>query len=213
MNTTKYEFRGKRILIVEDIEMYREIESKRLSMAGFEVDKASNGQEALDLYLNNEVWHYHAIIMDIIMPVMDGRTCAKLIRSTGREDSLCIPIISISDDNTTQAMQESLEVGIDEFLDKPINFLALFDKLDYLLTNYNILHPMTEKANKNSTKYLKLWKLLLDRGLTKTQLQEMIKCSSKTIAKLSKGETVNLSTLQKICQALECKLSDIMEVD
>lgn len=59
--------------------------------------------------------------------------------------------------------------------------------------------------------YKKLWKLLIDRNLLKRDLCEMAGLSSATIAKLGKGEIVNTETLAKICRALDCNISDIME--
>lgn len=59
--------------------------------------------------------------------------------------------------------------------------------------------------------YKKLWKLLIDRNLLKRDLCEMAGLSSATMAKLGKGENVNTETLAKICRALDCNISDIME--
>lgn len=59
--------------------------------------------------------------------------------------------------------------------------------------------------------YNKLWKLLIDKGMTKTQLRELTKISESTIAKLVKGENVNTEILERICLALNCNIVDIME--
>ena len=59
--------------------------------------------------------------------------------------------------------------------------------------------------------YNKLWKLLIDKGMTKTQLTELAGFSSSTLAKLSKNQNVNTDTLNVICKALTCNTSDIME--
>lgn len=59
--------------------------------------------------------------------------------------------------------------------------------------------------------YKKLWKLLIDKGLNKTQLRIKIGISQGTLSKLSKGENVTTDVLEKICKALECKLEDIVE--
>ena len=60
--------------------------------------------------------------------------------------------------------------------------------------------------------YKKLWKLLIDKDMKKQDLREAAKLSSSSIAKLTKGENVNTSILVKICKALECDVSDIMEI-
>lgn len=62
------------------------------------------------------------------------------------------------------------------------------------------------------TSYKKLWKLLIDRDMTKTQLREAAKISSSSLAKLSKDENVTTTVLAKICGALNCDVSDIMEM-
>ncbi len=59
--------------------------------------------------------------------------------------------------------------------------------------------------------YNKLWKLLIDKGMTKTQLRELTKISESTIAKLVKGENVNTEILERICLALNCNIVDIVE--
>lgn len=64
-----------------------------------------------------------------------------------------------------------------------------------------------------ATSYKKLWKLLIDRNMLKRDLCEKANLSSATIAKLGKGENVNTVTLAKICRALDCDISDIMEFD
>ena len=60
--------------------------------------------------------------------------------------------------------------------------------------------------------YKKLWKLLIDKDMKKQDLREAAKLSSSSVAKLTKGENVNTSILVKICKALECDVSDIMEI-
>lgn len=59
--------------------------------------------------------------------------------------------------------------------------------------------------------YNRLWKLLIDKGINKTQLKDKAKVSTNAIAKLSKNEAVSLSTLEKICYSLECSIEDVME--
>lgn len=63
----------------------------------------------------------------------------------------------------------------------------------------------------NMISYNKLWKLLIDKGLTKTQFRELVGISTATLAKLSKNETVTTDTLDNICKKLQCDISDIAE--
>lgn len=60
--------------------------------------------------------------------------------------------------------------------------------------------------------YNKLWKMLIDRNMNKQDLQKLANISSATIAKLSKGDNVNTNTLLRICKALSCEISDIIEI-
>ena len=60
--------------------------------------------------------------------------------------------------------------------------------------------------------YNKLWKLLIDRGMNKTDLREMTGLSQSTIAKLVNGENVNVEVLERICKALNCEIGDIVEL-
>ena len=60
--------------------------------------------------------------------------------------------------------------------------------------------------------YKKLWKLLIDKGLNKTQLREKAGISSATLAKISKNQNVNTESLIKICNSLSCRIEDIMEI-
>lgn len=61
--------------------------------------------------------------------------------------------------------------------------------------------------------YQRLWKLLIDKGMTKTQIRKAAGISTKNLAKMGKGEPVAMETLAKICVALECTLDDIVEID
>ena len=64
-----------------------------------------------------------------------------------------------------------------------------------------------------SANYNKLWKLLIDKSLNKTDLMKITKLSSATIAKLSQGKNVNIDVIERICKALDCDVSDIMEIE
>lgn len=64
-----------------------------------------------------------------------------------------------------------------------------------------------------SVNYNKLWKLLIDKGLNKTDLMNITKLSSATIAKLSQGKNVNTDVIERICKALNCDIADIMEIE
>ena len=83
----------------------------------------------------------------------------------------------------------------------------------YCGQKYGIMHPpiFLEKARNMALCYNRLWKLLIDRGMTRTQMRLAAGISTTTLAKLSKGEDVNTSILVKICDALGCGIRDIVD--
>ena len=124
------DFIGKRILLVEDNDMNREIAEDILTEAGFVVETAENGQLALELVLRNPEDYYDYILMDILMPVMDGLEAASAIREqvTGRH----IPIVAISANAFEEDRLQSLAHGMDEHMGKPIEIRRLLKVLSGL---------------------------------------------------------------------------------
>lgn len=124
---------GKHILLVEDHPLNTEIASRLLVKKGITITCAENGQIALEIFQNTEPYHFDAILMDIRMPVMDGLTATRKIRSLERDDAKTIPIIAM----TANAYQEDIEMtktaGMDIHLAKPIEpgklYKALAEKL------------------------------------------------------------------------------------
>jgi CheY-like chemotaxis protein len=104
-----------RILIVEDNPCNQVLISKFLSKLEVSFDLAENGKEALE-YL--DVIKYELVLMDIMMPIMDGIECTKLIRAHSNRSIASIPIIAISANPDKEA--EALDAGMDSFLGKPI---------------------------------------------------------------------------------------------
>ena len=126
-----YDFTGKRLLVVDDIDINIEITSFILEEYGFLVDTATNGQEALDKFFAAEIGHYDAILMDIQMPVMDGITATKEIRKSLRKDSHNIPILAITANAFDEDLKKSIESGMDGHINKPIQeeeLLAILKK-------------------------------------------------------------------------------------
>ncbi len=111
----------RRILLVDDQKLNREIGRKLLENKGMIVHEAVNGKEAVRLFSSSEVGYYSAIVMDIRMPVMDGLSATKIIRSIGREDAATIPIIAMTANAFGEDVIKSQEAGIDMHLAKPIN--------------------------------------------------------------------------------------------
>lgn len=125
----KVDFTGKRVLLVEDNEINREIAEVILTEMGLEVDTAPDGTDAVNIMHNSEENHYDAILMDVQMPVMDGYEATRTIRAMQRSDVKTIPIIAM----TANAMDEDREValtsGMNAHVPKPIDTDVLIETL------------------------------------------------------------------------------------
>ena len=92
-----------------------------LQNEGAEVTKAWNGQEAVELFGNSEPGEFDVILMDIMMPVMNGYEATKMIRSLEREDAKTIPIIAMTANAFTEDRIRAKESGMDEHIAKPVD--------------------------------------------------------------------------------------------
>ncbi|MBQ4378215.1 MAG: response regulator [Treponema sp.] len=111
---------GARILLAEDNETNRQGAKELLEAYGASVTTAENGKIALKMFAESKVNYYDAILMDIMMPVMDGIASAKAIRALERTDSKITPIIALTANAFEEDVRKSLEAGMDEHLTKPI---------------------------------------------------------------------------------------------
>jgi signal transduction histidine kinase/ActR/RegA family two-component response regulator len=125
---------GKRVLIVEDNEINQEVAKAQLEAVGVDCEVAGNGQEALALFSGNDAFYYDAILMDIRMPIMDGKEATRRLRKLERQDAAHIPIIALTADAFEDAKQSVLACGMDAYLAKPIYSEALYKVLVRLLT-------------------------------------------------------------------------------
>lgn len=118
------DFSGKRVLLVEDNEMNREIAGEILEDAGFVVDIARDGQEAVDQVARSEPDSYAVILMDIQMPVMDGYEATKRIRAMdgGRSQ---VPIIATTADAFEEDRQNAIAAGMNGYIAKPIDIPSM----------------------------------------------------------------------------------------
>ena len=118
-----------RILLVEDNEINREIESELLEEAGFLIDTAENGRIALEMLQNSEPGFYGLILMDIQMPVMDGYEATQAIRMLKTPELSSIPIIALSANAFEEDRRMSLEKGMNDHLAKPMDIDQVLAKI------------------------------------------------------------------------------------
>jgi len=127
--------KGLHILLAEDNELNMEIAEFVLQNEGAEVTKAWNGQETVELFRNSEPGEFDAILMDIMMPVMNGYETAKMIRSLDREDAKTIPVIAMTANAFTEDRRRAKEAGMDEHISKPIDVKSLIKVIRKLVEN------------------------------------------------------------------------------
>lgn len=120
---------GKRILIVEDNELNKEIVCTMLETYGMICSTASNGQEAVDVFRNAPPHTYHAILMDIQMPVMDGFTATRTIRRSNCPDASSIPVIALTANAFAEDIAKALAAGMNDHVAKPIDYKRLLEVL------------------------------------------------------------------------------------
>ncbi|MDE5833266.1 MAG: response regulator [Desulfovibrio sp.] len=121
------------ILLTEDNPMNQEIACEFLKGAGYHVDIANNGREAVDKLLTANPGQYDVVLMDVQMPIMDGYDATELIRALPDAQLAQIPIIAMTANSFEEDRQEALRRGMNAHIAKPIDFKALFNKLDEIL--------------------------------------------------------------------------------
>lgn len=126
-------FEGYRILVVEDNELNAEIALTLLEERGFMVDCVYNGAEAVERVRTTEPGTYDVILMDIMMPVMDGLEATRTIRGMEREDCRSIPIVAMSANAFDDDLRKSVECGMNGHLSKPVEVDKLYRTLSDIL--------------------------------------------------------------------------------
>lgn len=111
----------RKILLVEDNELNMEIVESLLHHEGAAVSKAWNGKEAVELFEQSKVGEFHGILMDIMMPAMNGMDATKQIRAMEREDAKTIPIIAMTANAFTDDVENCRKAGMNEHLAKPLD--------------------------------------------------------------------------------------------
>jgi signal transduction histidine kinase/CheY-like chemotaxis protein len=126
------DYSDKRILVVEDNDLNREIAMEILSMTGAMIETAENGKEAVDMVLASEEGYYDLILMDLQMPVMNGYEATTTIRAMEREDAGKVPIVAMTANAFLEDIQQSKACGMNEHMSKPLDV----DQLQRMLARW-----------------------------------------------------------------------------
>ena len=115
------DLQGMHLLVVEDNDLNREITQCVLEEAGAEVETAADGKQAVEIFSSARESYYDVILMDIMMPVMDGIEATRTIRSLARKDAQNIPIIAVTANAFTEDRKKTEEAGMNGHISKPID--------------------------------------------------------------------------------------------
>ena len=133
MDVSENSIKGLHILLAEDNELNMEIAEFVLQNEGADVTKAWNGQEAVELFRNSKPGEFNVILMDIMMPVVNGYEATKMIRSLDREDAKKIPIIAMTANAFTEDRIKAKAAGMDEHIAKPVDVELLIKVIHKLV--------------------------------------------------------------------------------
>ncbi len=125
--------RGRRLLLAEDNAINRLMAEEMLVSAGFEMTSAENGRRALELFEESAPGTFAAVLMDMQMPVMDGCEAVRRIRALDRPDAVSVPIVAVTANAFAEDIAVTTEAGMNAHISKPIDFPALYRKLDELI--------------------------------------------------------------------------------
>ncbi|MEA2017372.1 MAG: ATP-binding protein [Campylobacterota bacterium] len=182
------------ILIAEDNDANQELISYILNDMGINFDIAQNGQKAVDLYKVNR---YDLILMDINMPVLDGIEAFHIIRKYEQEKNISkTPIVALTANTTKGDKEKFLSIGMDDYLNKPINM----DKLNYVFFKYL-------KQNNQILKYNKIVKSF-ENELDTTKISDKLD-SAKIVSKLGVSENIANILINKFKKTILDDLSEL----
>lgn len=132
-NVLKWDYSGKRILIVEDNDLNAEIVFAILEEKNATLERARNGQEAIEMFKKSREYYFDLILMDMMMPIKNGIEATCEIRNLKRPDATEIPIIAMSADVCNNNILSTLKDKLNDSIFKPINTEQLFLKLHFWL--------------------------------------------------------------------------------
>ncbi len=127
--TVSLNLKGLRFLLAEDNELNAEIVVELLKSEGASCDVAENGKLVVDKFLASPSHTYDAILMDVMMPVMNGYEATKAIRESRHPEALTIPIVAMTANAFVKDVQDALDAGMNAHISKPINMETLKNPL------------------------------------------------------------------------------------
>ena len=125
-----YDFKGKRILLVEDNELNREIAEELIGVTGASVESAEDGVQAVEMFKESAEGYYDLILMDVQMPHMDGYEATRCIRALGRSDAQKVPIFAMTANAFAEDVQKSREAGMNAHISKPLDIRAVYKQMN-----------------------------------------------------------------------------------
>lgn len=125
---------GKKIIVAEDSSVIQNLTKKILSLQNYSITVVKNGAQVLEKL---QAESYDLILLDIHMPVMDGMECARKVRQLPKDKNGQIPIIAITGNANNYSLEEFKQVGINEYIPKPLNYDSLVELVNSYLTNGN----------------------------------------------------------------------------
>ena len=126
-------FKDVRILLVEDNELNRDIARELLQTVGFILDEAENGKQAIQMVSDAPSGHYKVILMDVMMPLMNGYDATTQIRALEDRQKSGIPIIAMTANAFEEDKNQAMECGMDGFISKPFDINDLLSKLSDMI--------------------------------------------------------------------------------
>ena len=132
---SRMDFRGERILLVDDNNINRQIARGILKAYGFVIDDAENGQEAVEKIEGSESGYYDLVLMDVRMPIMNGYEATRKIRAMEDETKAKLPVIAMTANSFEEDIKAAKDVGMDAHIAKPIEIPVMMEVLSDILNN------------------------------------------------------------------------------
>lgn len=125
---------GKKVLVVDDIELNRVLINLMLKNVNMQVVEATNGQEAIEVLEKSEPNEFSVILMDIMMPIMDGYTATAKIRKNKREDIASIPVLAVTANAFEYYKKQAEDYGMNGYVTKPLIKEKLYEEISRVTT-------------------------------------------------------------------------------